>query len=96
MDVFVDIYVEGVVVVVIDNLLLELLLIYPDHKVLNVPLSDDVFDEPLIFYNENLLIFFYTFRKMKATRVLGILFNKATDNIPLSASLTDVRMYDHI
>lgn len=33
---------------------------------------------------------------MKATRLLGILFNKATDSVPLSPSLTDVRMYNNM
>jgi hypothetical protein len=30
---------------------------------------------------------------MKATRLLGIIFNKATETIPLSSSLTDVCIY---
>jgi hypothetical protein len=33
---------------------------------------------------------------MKATRLLGIIFNKATETIPLSSSLTDVCIYNYI
>jgi hypothetical protein len=69
-------------------------LIYPDHKVLNVPLNVVGLDEPFILINKNVL-FFFLFRKMKATRLLGIIFNKATDNFPLSSSLTDVRINEN-
>ena len=89
-----DVYEKEVMVVVIDSFLMELLLIRQDRKVLDVPLSTDVSDEPLILNNEDKLIYFFLFRKMKATRLLGIIFNKATDNFPLSSSLTDVSMYD--
>ena len=33
---------------------------------------------------------------MKTTRLLGIIFNKATDNFPLSSSLTDVCIKENI